>query len=300
MTGSSLQTGLQAGHLRRHWLALAGRTGRLLLSPRQSTASLVQASYDRLAGGYDRTWTGHMRDLTESVLERLCPPRGAMCLDLTCGTGFAAGWVQQRTGGGVTGVDASDGMLTVARRNHPQVRFVQADAAQHLRATPKESLDAVTCCWGLGYSRPLAIIQGAARALRPGGRLAIIDNSLFSLAEVLWVSALAFAESPASLSHAMRVRFLPGLWALTTLLRAAGLSVVWQDAGRRSYDAPTGQAAIERLRATGAAAGFEFACEQVDAERIFSRFAELLERRAGGGDIRITHRYIAAIGEKPQ
>ncbi len=270
-----------------------------MVFPGRSTDSLVRASYDRIAAGYDDAWTDHMRSLTEAVLGRLPTSKGCRCLDLTCGTGFVSGWLIERAGGDVTGVDASAGMLEVAKRNYPRARFVQADAADFVRSQPGNSFDVVTCGWGLGYSRPATVVRHAARILRPGGHLVVIDNSLFSLAEVLWASVLAFAESPRSLVHAMRVRFLPGVWALEGLMRLARLSVVWKDAGSRSYHVPDGRAAIERLRATGAAAGFEFAARPADQPRVFERFAEILEARYGGPEgVRITHRYLAAIGRK--
>ena len=275
------------------------RAIRLLIAQEKSTDSLVRTSYDRIAAGYDLTWTSHMRGLTEAMLYTLGPQRDCRCLDLTCGTGFVAGWLARHTAEEVIGVDASAGMLEIARSNYPKVRFVQADAAEYVRALARHSFDVVTCCWGLGYTRPITVIGQASRILRPGGRLAVIDNGLFSLAEVMWTSLLTFAETPESLVHAMRVRFLPGVWALTGLMRVAGLSVIWQDAGRKSYFVPDGQAAVDRLLATGAAAGFEFAARPRDKQRVFDRFAELLDQRyRNGRGVRITHRYLAAIGRK--
>jgi len=275
------------------------RAIRLLIAQEQSTDSLVQASYDRIAADYDLTWTNHMRGLAEPMLDTLAPQRDSRCLDLACGTGFVAGWLARHTAEEVIGVDASAGMLEIARTNYPKVRFVKADAAEYVRTLPAHSLDVVTCCWGLGYTRPITVIRQASRILRPGARLAVIDNGLSSLAEVMWTSLLAFAETPESLVHAMRVRFLPAVWALTGLMRMAGLSVIWQDAGRKSYVVPDGQAAIDRLLATGAAAGFEFAACPQNKQGVFDRFAELLDDRYCNDEgVRITHRYLAAIGRK--
>jgi anti-sigma factor RsiW len=62
---------------------------------------------------------------------------------------------------------------------------------------------------------------------------------------------------------------------------------------------PTGRAAIERLTATGAAAGFEFAADPALRDAVFARFAEIIEARRTERGIPITHRYLAAVGEKP-
>jgi hypothetical protein len=57
-----------------------------------------------------------------------------------------------------------------------------------------------------------------------------------------------------------------------------------------------GHLAVARLRATGAAAGFEYACDLFDETRVYTRFAEILEQRYGHqGEIVLTHRYCLGI-----
>ncbi|MFW5798369.1 MAG: class I SAM-dependent methyltransferase [Planctomycetota bacterium] len=285
---------------RRRWLALGGRLLGLWLTGPGRTDELVRRSYNRLAPGYDRAWTNHMRDLSVAMLDRLPVGHGARCLDLTCGTGFITGQLAARSGGEVTGVDRSPGMLAVARRNHPTCRFVESDILEALRRSPPDRYDVVTCGWGLGYSRPLRVLRGVARVLKRGGCYGIIDNSLFSLAEVVWAATLAFAERPGDLAHLMQVRFLPGSCALALLCRMAGLGVTRRWDGSKTYVVDHGQAAIDRLRATGAAAGFEFAASDTAAEQVFARFAQLMTERFGTPEgVPVTHRYLAVTGVKP-
>lgn len=288
-----------AARTRRHWGRLALRVVRLARAGGH-TPELVRDSYDRLAGGYDSAWTDHMRDLSLTMLDRLGVGRGARCLDLTCGTGFLTGQLANRAGRRCLGVDASGGMLAVAAARHgDRCDFRQADVLAFLRTCPPASFDVVTCAWGLGYSRPGAVLGGVARVLAPGGRVGIIDNSLFSLAGVLWCSLLAFAERPEALAHAMNVRFLPGSVVLSALMRWHGLGVrdAWD--GARTYRVPDGQSALARLQATGAAAGFEFAAAPADRDALFARFAEILQARyAAANGVPITHRYLAAVGVK--
>jgi SAM-dependent methyltransferase len=234
------------------------------------------------------------------MLDRLAPPKDATCLDLTCGTGFVTGELAHRSGGRVVGVDASSGMLNVARKQWGErCIFVEADAVAYLRSLPRDSVDIITCAWGLGYTRPWTILHEAARVLRSGGRIGIIDNTLFSLAGVLRTSIFAFAEYPEALVHIMRVRFLPAGWFLALLMRMAGLAVVSTWDGAKTYHVPDGSAAIARLTSTGAAAGFEFAADERYRDEVFKRFAEILEEthRSSEG-IPITHRYLAAVGQK--
>jgi SAM-dependent methyltransferase len=283
----------------RHWLSLAWRVA-VLLRQGDRTLKLVSASYDRIAAGYDDVWTQHMRDLSMTMLDRLAPPARAVCIDLTCGTGFIAAELARRTGTRPVGVDASAGMIGVARRNHGgNCDFVQADALDFLRRLPPQSADVVTCGWGLGYTHPAPVVRQIARVLRSGGRVGIIDNTLFSLAGVLWASLKTFAERPGALKHAMNLRFLPGAWMLAVLCRIHGLGVRWQADGARTYHVPDGRSAIERLTATGAAAGFEFACDTEDRQAVFDRFAELLDERFINREVSFTHRWLVVIGAKP-
>ncbi|MBL7134246.1 MAG: class I SAM-dependent methyltransferase [Phycisphaerae bacterium] len=290
---------------RRHWGRLMLRCAGLLLRPRAKTSDLVARSYDHIASGYDQVWTTHMRDLSLVMLGRLPLQKAGRgderAIDLTCGTGFLTGELARLTGGQVVGVDASAGMLDEARRRQrgPGVRFVRADAVDYLRSLAPGSVDVITCGWGLGYTRPLAAVREISRVLRPGGCVGIIDNSLFSLAEVLWCSVLAFAERPEALAHVMKVRFLLGSVVLTAMMRACGLAVRWRLDGSRTYHVGDGESAIARLTATGAAAGFEFAAVEEHTDAIFSRFARIMEERYRTAEgVPITHRYLAAVGVK--
>ena len=285
--------------VRRKWVRLALRAARLALHQPERTADAVRRSYDRVAAGYDGVWTGHMRDLTLSMLDALDVPPGSRCVDLACGTGFVTAELARRSGTRTLGVDFSAGMIAAARGLHDECDFVQSDVLDFLRRRDSRSADVITCAWGLGYTRPLAVLRQAARVLRPGGRLAIIDNSLFSLWEVLWASSLAFAEDPQALRHVVKVRFLPGLRVLTGMMRLCGLRVSWRCAGARTFHVADGRAAIARLQATGAAAGFEFAADEASRDGIFARFAEIMDARYPAPDgVPVTHRYFGAIGRK--
>jgi ubiquinone/menaquinone biosynthesis C-methylase UbiE len=94
----------------------------------------VKTYYDRRAFEYDDWWLGEglyaHRDRPgwEEELEQLARVIAALpplrTLDVACGTGF----LTRHLRGDVVGLDQSERMLEVARRQAPQARFVQGDA----------------------------------------------------------------------------------------------------------------------------------------------------------------------------
>ncbi len=282
---------------KKHPFKMAGKLIHLGLCQANPAPECVTRSYNRISGGYDQTWTHHMRDLSTDLIDRLNPLPGDRTLDLTCGTGFVTGLLAERTSERCVGVDRSEGMITQARATYGATcEFEVQDILAYLQSSEPHVFDVVTCAWGLGYSRPLAVLQAIRQVLKPGGRVAIIDNTLFSLNRVMKSSFLTFLEQPEALKRVMRFRFLTGQSHLRLWFRLAGLCPERMDAGQRSYSVAGGENAIARLRATGAAAGFEYACDLQDEEVVFKRFAEILEQRySQQGEIAITHRYCLGI-----
>jgi ubiquinone/menaquinone biosynthesis C-methylase UbiE len=271
----------------------------LFIKPSDSD-HFVKKSYDRISTGYDQAWTSHMRDLTESLINRLNPKEGDTSLDLACGTGFAANLISEKTQNRVVGIDRSEGMLIQARKNYGNnCEFVQSDVLEYLKKLLPDSVDIITCCWGLGYTKPFAVLRQIKRILKPGGKVGIIDNTLFSLREILYCSFLAFAEQPDKLTNLMRFKFLPGSGSLGVLLRLINMNFLHLSNGIRTFKVQSGQEAIDKLRATGAAAGFEYASNLEDEEQIFLRFAEIIEQKyMKNNEITISHRYLEGIAQK--
>ncbi len=88
-------------------------------------------AYDPIAGLYNRHW-GYFADRIYPVLDRLVLrdlPSGCAVLDLCCGTGQLAAVLSEK-GYAVTGVDGSEGMIEIARRNAPCVEFLVQDARE--------------------------------------------------------------------------------------------------------------------------------------------------------------------------
>jgi ubiquinone/menaquinone biosynthesis C-methylase UbiE len=115
------------------------------------------------------------RPFAQTLLERAALGRSERLLDVACGTGIVARIGRDHVGdrGHVVGVDASPGMLGVARAVAPSIEWREGDATR-LPVGEGEVFDVVTCHQGLQFfaDKPAAVRE-MRRVLAPGGRLAI-------------------------------------------------------------------------------------------------------------------------------
>jgi ubiquinone/menaquinone biosynthesis C-methylase UbiE len=140
-------------------------------------AEQVAAAYDALAGDYDRLVAEDLwmrRLLWRRYLDLFQP--GARVLDAACGTGLDTLFLA-RQGRAMTGIDASPGMIAQLRekaaREGLRIEARVGDAAD-LSAWPDASFDGILSAFaGLNTVDLDAFAAGAARLLRPGGRLIV-------------------------------------------------------------------------------------------------------------------------------
>lgn len=127
------------------------------------------------AAGYDTSF-GFVTAYGAPVLDLLAAQPGEKILDIGCGTGHQAAWIAT-SGAHVIGTDSDAAMLEVARREHPEVTFVLADAQDRvaLRAAASDAVcDAVLSNAAMHWMpRQDDVIAGVAAVLRPGGRLVV-------------------------------------------------------------------------------------------------------------------------------
>jgi SAM-dependent methyltransferase len=112
-----------------------------------------------------------MRPLYEATLDALEPLRGQHYLDAGCGAGLAIRLTADR-GAAVSGIDASAGLLGVARERTPAADLQVGD----IETLPfgEESFDIVTAFNSIQYAvDPATAVSELARVCRTGGRVAI-------------------------------------------------------------------------------------------------------------------------------
>jgi ubiquinone/menaquinone biosynthesis C-methylase UbiE len=144
-----------------------------------------QVRYDRIAEGYATWWSPVHRGSTLRLLDEADGDVAAgarRILDVGCGTGAMAVAAAERWPSAIVdGVDASEGMLAIARREldgHPaslgdRVRYTQGYADR--LPFGDGTFDVVLSAFVLQLvpSRPRALRE-MRRVLRPGGRLAYV------------------------------------------------------------------------------------------------------------------------------
>jgi len=102
---------------------------------------------------------------------------GKTVAELGCGSGHNLAVLASRYGATVTGIDRDPAKAARACQLYghiPGLQVICADAASYLAAQPAASIDACLSIFGaFSFSPPRPLLKAAARALRPGGLLAI-------------------------------------------------------------------------------------------------------------------------------
>jgi demethylmenaquinone methyltransferase/2-methoxy-6-polyprenyl-1,4-benzoquinol methylase len=157
----------------------------------------VQAMFDRIAGVYDlmnsvmtaglhHRWRKRAADMAA-----LSP--GDRALDVATGTGDLAIELSSRVAaeGEVVGSDFSEGMLELARRKAPELRFEHGNAL----ALPYDDDEFGAATVGFGARNFSDLPQGLremARVVRPGGRVVILEITTPERPPLSWFFRLWF------------------------------------------------------------------------------------------------------------
>lgn len=131
--------------------------------------SLVKKGYDKIAEEYqaDRHGFDHVKELEEfaSLL-----PKNAKVLDVGCGAGVPVAKFLVDSGFEVVGVDFSENMLRLARKNMPQISFIRKDMAKLDFAD--NSFDGLTAFYSIIHvprEKHSLLFKSFNRILKPNG-----------------------------------------------------------------------------------------------------------------------------------
>lgn len=172
----------------------------------------IRSMFDAIAPRYDlvnRIMTVRMDvGWRRRAVRALALPPGSVVLDVACGTGDLCRDLAA-AGHRPIGVDLSFGMLANARTTAP---LVQADALR--LPLPDAAVDGLTCGFALRNFVDLdGFLAEAARVVRPGGRIALLEVAEPERALLRWGHRLYFGSVVPRigglLSDADAYRYLP-------------------------------------------------------------------------------------------
>lgn len=129
--------------------------------------------YDDVAAKYNEEYClKEESDIVKEFLHFL--KKGDRVLDVACGPGNITNFFARR-GVKIEGVDLSSGMLAIARKNHPKIKFRKMDMRKLNYAD--KSFDALLCSYALYHltkKQALTALKEFNRVLKPGGTLMLI------------------------------------------------------------------------------------------------------------------------------
>ncbi|HUL15794.1 MAG TPA: methyltransferase domain-containing protein [Terriglobales bacterium] len=161
-------------------------------------------------------------ELAKDLVPLLEPKAGERILDIGCGTGHLTAEIAT-SGAEVVGIDRSEEMIAEARKKFPELRFEVKDAKELEFA---EEFDAVfsnaTLHW---IGEPERVIEGIARALRPGGRFVAEFGGEGNIAKLIAALHRACKKLGMEFSEEMQPWYFPSVAEYAGLLEKHGLEV---------------------------------------------------------------------------
>ncbi|MDE2227989.1 MAG: methyltransferase domain-containing protein [Alphaproteobacteria bacterium] len=143
-----------------------------VVQPKATTSDVNGKLWSAGARDWADIQEGVVRKLYETVLERMRVGRGTRYLDAGCGSGLAAQIAASR-GAAVSGIDAAEALLAIARERVPQGDFQRGDL--EALPYPERAFDAVTGFNSFQFAGNQAVALGEARRVtKPDGTVAIV------------------------------------------------------------------------------------------------------------------------------
>lgn len=261
----------------------------------------LQAAYDEVHADYDRAWVVSAGAAVERLVDALVFEGRESVLEAGCGTGFATALLAARLPHGrLLAVDLSEGMLLQARQRLARLGLASVDlrhgdALEVLRS--QAGLDLVFTSWVLGYIPLRPFVAAAARALGPGGRLAIVVHRDRSPRREMDLFSELVAEDPTVLTQRVAFDFPRGSDHLAGILESEGLHVAcsWEDAAVFSY--PSAEEVLEHLLRSGAGTVFHAALDPARRPALEKEFLERLgATQAADSLFEVRHDYVGMVG----
>jgi ubiquinone/menaquinone biosynthesis C-methylase UbiE len=182
-------------------------------------AMTQRVDYDRVAASYDQRYTSTPYEGVEQALRSFlsAPSKATAVLEVGCGTGRWLRFLEDTAAVRAIGVDLSQGMLSLARRQVQGSRLVRARAEQLPLAAA--SFDRIFCVNALHhFADARAFLSEARGLLRSGGGLMTVGLDPHTGVDRWWI----YDYFPEALVE--DVKRYPATAAIRQAMKAAGFS----------------------------------------------------------------------------
>lgn len=207
-------------------------------------------------------WEPYALPANEVLFDRLGVEAGTRLLDIACGSGFAASLAARR-GAVVSGIDASEQLVTIAAARTPRGRFQAGD--MFALPYPDDSFDLTTSFNGIWKGCEDALKE-ARRVLTPEGRLGLTFWGRFDRLGLMPYFLQVIALSPSGHGTATTEQG-DTQNVIEDMLNAAGFGILERGTVNVVNEWPDTLTAVRALAAAGPsvpaieAVGYEAFCE---------------------------------------
>ena len=157
----------------------------------------------------------------EAVMDLITAPQGSTVLDLGCGNGSLTGKLRD-LGYGVIGLDDSDAMVELAKRDYPDLPFMQANALDFKLDEQVDVVFSNAVFHWIDGDKQQTLLDNVAANLKPGGELVVEFGGYGCAAAVHTTLARLFEKR--GLNYIFQFYF-PTIGQYAPMLEKAGFKV---------------------------------------------------------------------------